>query len=253
MRRLSKPWPPTDVSPNGQPSRSFSDAEEEYLLALPQAANPSVFARNEFNRLEKSKLRTVMYVEQRSICAFCERRIQDTVPVPRIDHWRPLSLNHKLALHWINLYLSCPTGGTCDDAKGDRPFKWEEHDPDLPWPTDFDFARHIGFTSRGEMYVRNDTGLSDARRRILQLAIDDQPDGSQIRKAILNLNHPALVAARAAAIDSERTRMERDFRDVTASRGEREKRACDRLDENPLQPFVSIRVCWLRKLVGRGR
>ncbi|MCP4594241.1 MAG: hypothetical protein GY842_26220 [bacterium] len=253
MRRFSKPWPPTNVSPDNQEPRSFLDAEREYLAALPAATDRGSFARGEFDRLDKGKLREVMYREQRSICAYCELRISEEHPAPRIDHWRPLSQENDLALHWKNLYLSCPTAETCDDAKGARPLKWDKDDPDLPWPVDFAYENRLGFTSRGDMYVRRDVVIDDATRNALRLAIEDQPEGSGTRRTILNLSHPALVAARAAAIDSERTRLERDFPGTTATRAEREERANALLAKNPLPPFVSIRAAWLRKTLGRGR
>ncbi len=253
MRKLSKPWPPADVSPDGQAARSFSDAESEYLAELPNAANRTEFARSEFDRIEKAKLRQVMYREQKSLCVFCERRVAEGHPAPRIDHWRPLSANHGLAIHWENLCLSCPTPETCDVAKGESSLRWDDTDPDLPWPTQFDYERHLGFTSRGEIYVRNDTGLNEATRRALELAIDDQADGSRTRPAILNLNHPAQVAARAAAMDSERTRINRDFSSRTATLQDRQSRANSMLRQNPLEPFISIRVCWLRRNMGKGK
>jgi len=118
---------------------------------------------------------------------------------------------------------------------------------------DLQYQDLVGFTSRGDIYVRRDVMLEDATRRALELAIADCPDRGRLRLAILNLNHPALVAARAAALDSERARLERDFEDSTASRDEREQRADQMLAGRPLPPFVSIRVAWLRKRLGRGR
>jgi uncharacterized protein (TIGR02646 family) len=253
MRRLFKPWPPADVSPEGQDQCGFADAEQQYLDALPSAADPASFARSEFDRLEKRKLRSVMYEEQRYLCAYCEREIKEGGQVPRIDHWRPLSKNHRFALHWKNLYLSCSSPETCDGAKGDRSLKWDDGDSDLPWPTDFDYERHLGFTSRGDMYVRNDTGLSDATRWALELAIDNRQVRMCMQESILNLNHPALVAARAAAIDSERARMGREFKGKTATPGDRKRRADSLMREDRQPSFISIRICWLRRNVGRGR
>jgi uncharacterized protein (TIGR02646 family) len=177
MRRLSKPWPPQNVSPDGQAPRSFADAETRYLADLPNAADKSAFARSEFDRMDKAKLRAVMYVEQRSICAYCERRIEEKRPEPRIDHWRPLALNPDLALHWRNLYLSCPTTGTCDDAKGGHSLKCNAADPDLPWPVDCEYERHLAFGRRGDMYVRNDTGLDPAICEALRYAVEYEPEG----------------------------------------------------------------------------
>ncbi len=241
------------MSPDGQAARSLVHAEQDYLAALPAEQDQTTFARSRFDQLDKIKLRAVMYREQRSICVYCERRVQEGHPAPTIEHWRPLSRDHQQALCWKNLYLSCPTAGTCDDAKGRRPLKWDEAHPDLPWPVEFAYEDVLGFTSRGEIYVRGDVAMDEARRRALDLAIDARRDGDRSRTAILNLNHPTLVAARAAALDSERIRLQQDFEERTASRDERGERANDLVAGDPLPPFVSIRAAWLRKTLGRGR
>ena len=159
MRGLAKAQPPANVSPDGQTPRSFAEAEQEYLAALPGRDNRVRFARSEFGRLEKRRLRQVMYGEQGSLCVYCERRIAEGDATPRIDHWRPLSTDPGLAIHWENLYLSCPEPETCDSAKGDRPFRWEEDDTDMPWPVDLPYEDFVGFTSGGEIYVRSDVSL----------------------------------------------------------------------------------------------
>ena len=250
MRGVS---PPRDVYPDGQAQSSLREAENAYLQALPGVADQGSFARSEFDRLDKQKLRREMYREQHSLCIYCERRIAEGYPTPRIDHWRPRSLDPRLALHWKNLYLSCPSSETCDSAKADRPFRWNDADPDMPWPVDRPYEDVVGFTSRGEIYVRADVALPDSTRRALELAIADRADGVQVRRSIVNLNHPALVAARVTAIKGERKRLETDFKNRTATRDDREVRATRLLDEIQRPQFVSIRVAWLRKRLGRGR
>lgn len=253
MRRVSKPWPPANVSPDGQATCTMAKAEQDYLAALPAAQDKTAFARSEFDQLDKAKLRQVMYREQRSICIYCERTIQEGPPAPRVDHWKPLCANHGQALCWRNLYLSCPTPGTCDDAKGQRPLKWDAADPDLPWPIDFAYEDVLGFTSRGEIYVRSDANPDDTRRKALELSIDHRQDGDRKRAAILNLNHPTLVAARAAALDSERTKLQKEFEETTVSCDERTQRANALAGSDPLPQFVSIRIAWLKKMIGKGR
>ena len=253
MRGISKPWPPRDVYPDGHAQASLREARNAYLAALPGAPNRVSFARSEFDRLDKRKLRREMYREQRSLCIYCEREIAEGSPMARIDHWRPLSCDPGLALHWQNLYLSCPSSETCDSVKGDRPLRWDDADPDMPWPVDFRYEDVVGFTSRGEIYVRSDVELPAATRRALELAIADRIDGAQVRSSLVNLNHPKLVKARAAVVASERKRMEKDFENRTAPRGEREERAARILGQEPRPAFVSIRVAWLRKRLGRGR
>lgn len=253
MRGISKPWPPTDVYPDDHEPATLRKAEDTYLAELQGMRNQVSFARSEYCRLAKPKLRIEMYREQRSLCIYCERRLSEGFPPPRIDHWQPLSVEPRLALHWKNLYLSCTTRETCDIAKRDRPLRWDDTDPHMPWPVELQYEDVVGFTSRGEIYVRSDVALPDATRRALELAIADRPDGARVRRGIVNLNHPALVAARAAAIDNERTRIARDFENRTASRHERQERGTRLLGQDPRPAFVSIRVAWLRKTLGRGR
>ena len=253
MRGISKPWPPRDVYPDDGAAASLRQAEEEYLEKLLEADDQRSFARTRFNQLAKQKLRVVMYREQRSLCIYCERRIAEGHPAPRIDHWYPLSREPGRALHWKNLYLSCPTKPeTCDSAKADHPFRWDA-DSHVPWPADLSYEDVVGFSNGGEIYVRSDVTLADGVRQALELAIADRTDGVRRRRGIVNLNHPALVRARMAAVRGERRRMERDFENRTATRNEREDRASELLGRRPLPEFVSIRVSWLRRMLGRGR
>lgn len=235
-----------------QEPRSFTDAEREYLAALSGRTNRVRFAKAEYDRLDKSRLRQVMYGEQGSLCVYCEQEVSENSR-PHVEHWRPRSRAPEHALHWRNLYLSCSTKDTCGECKGDRPLKGDDADPDLPWPTELDYERLVGFTSFGEMCVRVDANMSEATRSALELAINDRQHGGRQRPAILNLNHPTLVEARRAALDSERTRLQRDVNQRTASRDERAARATRLLGRNPRPAFVSIRVAWLRRTLGRGR
>ena len=255
MRELAKPRPPVNVSPDGQAPRSFEDAEQEYLARLPGRSNKVGFARSEFGRLEKRRLRQVMYGEQGSLCVYCERELSENDGPPHVEHWRPLREDPDHALHWGNLYLSCPTMDTCDGAKGGRRLNGDDADhDDLPWPTELDYERLVGFTSRGEMCVRDDAHMEEATRRALELAIDDRQHDGMRRRSVLNLNHPTLVAARSAALDSERTRLRKELdNNGTATNDEREQRATQLLAREQLPAFVSIRVSWLRRTLGRGR
>ena len=130
MRGLSKPWPPSDVSPDGQTPRRFVDAEREYRTALPDRSDRTKFARTEFDRLDKGKLRKVMSGEQSSLCVYCERRLSENGEPAHVEHWHPLSGAPEHALHWRNLYLACATLDTCDGAKGNRRLRWDDADPD---------------------------------------------------------------------------------------------------------------------------
>ena len=252
MRGISKLWPPGSVYPDNRAPASLRQAEEDYLERLPEAGDQVSFARAEFDQLAKQKLRVVMYREQGSLCIYCERRIAEGYPAPRIDHWYPLSREPESALHWKNLYLSCSKPETCDSAKTDHRFRWGA-DSYVPWPVDLRYEEVVGFSNGGQIYVRSDVTLAEAIRRALELAVADRADGDRVRRSIVNLNHPALVKARIAAVRGERKRMERDFDNRTATRNEREVRATELLGRRPLPEFVSIRVARLRKRLGRGR
>lgn len=253
MRRVSKPWPPANVSPDGQETCTLVDAERSFLSTLVGAANKTACAETHYNQLDKCKLRAVLYQEQGAICIYCEQRVEEGSPTPRIDHWRPRNHSPELALKWQNLHLSCATPETCDCRKRGLPLRWNDTDDDLPWPSEFAYEDVLGFTSRGEIYVRTDANLDAARRKALELALDDCLDGNTKRPAILNLNHPTLVAARAAALDSERTKLQKEFEEATVSRDERAQRANALVASDPLPQFVSIRVAWLKKTLGKGR
>ena len=252
MRGLKKPRPPENVSPDGQAPQRFVDAEQEYLAELGSRPNKVRFARSEFNQLDKPKLREVMYGEQGSLCVYCERRLSEDASPPQVEHWRPLSVAPEFAIHWNNLYLSCPTRDTCDSSKGARPLKAKDTDPDLPCPTDFAYEGVVGFTSAGYMYVRSDVALDEATRSALELAIDDREEGGRRQSAILNLNHPTLREARSAALDSEQARLARAFGPGTPSAEERAARAGQILARDPLPEHVSIRVALVRDTIGQG-
>ena len=241
------------MSPDGQAPRRFADAEREYLAALPGTSNRVTFARAEFDRLDKAKLRQVMYSEQGSLCVYCEQKISENDPRPHVEHWRPRSRDPEHALHWRNLYLSCSTKDMFGDCKGDKPLEGDDADPHLPWPTELDYERLVGFTSGGEMYVRDDVYMDEATRRALELSIDDRHTAADnVRPSSISIPRRSWKARRGA-LDSERTRMERDFRNRTATRNDREDRASQLLGMDQLPGFVSIRIAWLRKALGRGR
>ena len=61
MRGISKPWPPTDVYPDDHEPASIREAEQAFLVELPEARDQGTFARSNFNGLAKQKLRAVMY------------------------------------------------------------------------------------------------------------------------------------------------------------------------------------------------
>lgn len=200
------------------PSPNTDGRSELACLARHPAVLDQVsFARSEFDQLDKYKLRREACRKQGSLCVYCERKIVEGRPVPRIDRWRLPSLNPGLALRWRNLCLPCPSDETCDSAKGNRPLRRNADDDDMPWPVDFPCEDVVAFTSRGEIRVRSDVAMPEATCRAFERAIEEPADGGQVRPGIVNLNNSMPVKSRAAFVTGERVLME------TATANEREE------------------------------
>ncbi|MCB2156073.1 hypothetical protein KQI84_14440 [bacterium] len=251
MRRIPRPWPPRNVRRDDETAQSLSDANRAFQRELNGRTSPEekrVVARSTFDGLDKEKLRAGMYPPQRSLCAYCEATLYEgRHPAPRIDHWIPISHDPTQALLWKNLYLSCPRHDTCDGGKQET-VPQETNGTLLPWPSDFDYHGHIGFTSQGETYVRTDTGLSDSFREGL---------AGLIEKHGLHLNHPTLREARKGKIDAEKRKIARRFdgRNLTSEErvAEKDEIASAYEAEGCWVDFISVRLAYLRKTLGVGQ
>jgi uncharacterized protein (TIGR02646 family) len=237
VRRIQKGPPPTNISPAGRPARTFQQAHLDLQadLGTIAAAQQAARARASFDDLKKDALRDLLYVEQRHVCVYCERRVQET-NTPPIEHWDPVRAVPHQAITWENLYLSCPSQATCDDAK-------QHQQLSLPWPTQRNYELAVGFTSGGEIYVRTNAPISANEHQALVHAL----------RRIVNLNHPRLVAARKAAIDAEKKRLEREYPGRHLSGTERTTIATNLLAEARRPEFASIRVAYLQRTLGHGR
>lgn len=260
MRKIPKPSPPkANVRPDGQKPARLEEAERLFCAELKARfpgdghdAERSEDARTAYGALDTEQLRNVMRTAQGQLCVYCERQIPEGTST-RIDHWRPLSKQPELALHWKNLYLSCATEDTCDKAKGDKRLCWPPDGPELPWPCDCAYEKRIGFSLNGELYVRADAPLDESMRQSLACALHGLTVGDRTESAILCLNAPALVAARKAAVDKQKTRLNQQFPDRHASKEDRAALADKLLSTDSLPAFVSIRVAYLRGTLGKGK
>lgn len=188
--------------------------------------------------MHKRYLRDLLFVEQRYVCVYCERAIDEVAPPPPIDHWNPLRGFLHQVFDWHNLHLSCRTVDTCDDRKKSVALN-------LPWPVNFQYENALGFTSGGRMYVRRDVALPEAQRQALEIAVEDQP-GPPVVRSTLNLNHPALRAARAAAIETEEG-------EPPATPQQRQQRITALLAQARRDDFISARLAALGGKLGVGR
>lgn len=240
MRHLIKGPAPTNVSPPGQEQRSLAAADAAYQLSRVKAADPVAHARSEFDSMHKRYVRDLLFAEQSYLCVYCERAIREVHPPPPIDHWKPLSLFLHEVFDWNNLHLSCRTVDTCDDRKKNVALN-------LPWPVSFKYEEILGFTSGGRMYVRTDVQVEGQVRQALAIALDDQTGPPGIRST-LNLNHPALREARAAAIESEETASQPPM-----TKAQQEQRVASLLAQPQRDDFVSSRLAYLSGQLGVGR
>ncbi len=248
MRFIEKGPPPANVCADGQQEMSFEECERDFLGRLKEIEGDvkrSQWARDYFNGIVKKRLRDALRPEQRSLCVYCEDRVDEppTAPFPPVEHWRPVSGSHETAVCWQNLYLSCDRDKCCDDQKRFAELASPEGEH-LPWPCDFPYERVIGIDPIGVVFVRRNGVLNDELCEVLTRAIgratDDGVRGDP--KSILNLNHPTLCAARLGAITAEAERSK------TLSQAEREMRADALLRAPRRVAFVSARVAWLLRL-----
>ena len=238
MRGLTKGPPPANVSPPTQQQTSLAERDAAYQVSVVTAADPSKHARSKFDDMHKPYLRDVLFVEQRYLCVYCERAIDEVHPPPPVDHWNPVSLFLQEVFDWNNLHLSCRTVDTCDDRKKNVALN-------LPWPVHFRYEDVLGFTSGGRMYVRNDVSVLPQLRQALEVALEDQP-GPPIARSTLNLNHPALREARAAVIESEEG-------EPPATPAQRQQRIAALLAQARREDFISARLAALNGQLGVGR
>jgi hypothetical protein len=235
MRGLTKGQPPANVSPPGQQQCSLAAADAAYQQSRVTATDPVAHARSEFDSMHKRYLRDVLFAEQRYLCVYCERAIDEVHPLPPIDHWNPLSLFLHQVFDWNNLHLSCRTVDTCDDRKKSIALS-------LPWPVSFQYEHVLGFTSGGRLYVRNDVSVPPALRQALERTLEDQP-GPPVARSTLNLNQPALREARAAKIETE----------DGLPPAQRQQRVATLLAQPRRDDFVSARLAALNGQLGVGR
>ena len=185
MRGISKPWPPERCL-SGRPRGSEPPRGRGRLpggVAGGSQSRRRLRARNSIGLRKAESSGPSMCREQRSLCIYCERRDRRGLPTRHLGLTTgdPLSRDPRLALHWENLYLSCPRPETCDSAKADHPFRWDA----MPAPT-YALARgRVGTrTSSASPPAARSTSarmstLPDAIRQALELAIGGRTDGAR--------------------------------------------------------------------------
>lgn len=83
-----------------------------------------------FDRLPKENIRQSLLEEQRYLCAYCMRRLENNGRITSIKHWYPLSRSKEKALAYENMLEVCDGGRNwkekgksflcCDAYKGEE-------------------------------------------------------------------------------------------------------------------------------------
>ncbi|HND32244.1 MAG TPA: TIGR02646 family protein [Myxococcota bacterium] len=232
----------------GEKKLAEAARELDTALADVMAETRSGLARAHFDGLKKDGLREEFIKEQAGLCVYCESSLSADPAHAHltIEHFRPLSKFPECALDWKNLYISCSRSSTCDRKKADDVLG-EKEDP-LPWPSEVDYQDFLGLRRSGHLYVRTDAPLGEEQKAQLKKAIGDDDQ----RPGLLNLNAEVLVRARVAAMDQQRTHLEKLHADRLATAAQREALATAMLREHPLPSFVSARLRWLRNQLGKA-
>lgn len=256
MRGVRKSRSPVDVSKPGHSKISLRKAAQDLskLLAGSPPHEHVKRARSAFEDIARSKLRPILLTDQSHLCVYCEARVvDDPAQPPRVSHWEPLGQAPTQALEWKNLYLSCRSLTSCDEQqRGDR-LVWNASDDSLPPPCNCKYERYLGFGKGGDVYVKKNASLTESQRRALELAIDAREDCGRKRGSLLGLNSPALIKARKQAIDCERHRLKTAFGEKDVGDEDRQAVADKLLAQSPLESFVSVRVAWWTRRLGKDR
>ncbi len=212
--------------------------------------------RELFDMMPKDDIRENLFKEQHGICAYCMRRIEPNALSMKIEHYKPLSKDKNASLDYQN-YLGVCYGGEkeTDDRKKILCCDASRGEDDLtinPW--DLRQMEAIGYRKSGEIYVRENMGLTaktvvDIQKNIDNvLCLNEQMDS---QRRIIKDTSTKIVAARRSMYDSVSTEFERW-----------EKRKCltssflqskiDSLEnqlkfDNIAQPFIGVKLYRYRK------
>ena len=106
----------------------------------------------------RAKLREDMLLEeQKLLCAYCEKEIDESSISSNIDHFKTRNLFPELTLEYSNLLVSCNTKERCSTFKDSNIKSREEYDnivnPVLENPDDF-----FDYLPTGEIIAKNTKG-----------------------------------------------------------------------------------------------
>jgi len=195
----------------------------------------------EASDMPKAQLLEDLIQEQGAICCYCMGRIRkDSQRPPHIEHYRPQSLDPKLALDYKNLLAVC--FGQAIDNKGKRQWYCDHENAKSNRPLQFldpldpSCEKVLQYTAEGSMR---------SSREDVQQDID-----------LLNLNCNFLRNARQQAIKPVLQEINKKFPNKTVSRSfleERIKKWYSRGENDHFRPYCQAVIFTLQKLLAKAR
>lgn len=179
---------------------------------------------------DKGSLRDALLHEQRHLCCYCMRRIDEKTM--KIEHFLPQSRYPDKALDWGNLLGACPGNAgkpwrlqTCDTRKGDREIRLDPKGA---------LVDRVRYSNSGHVEIDDPE---------LQQEIDDA----------LNLNTEQLAENRRHALQGLIVVIARERGKTGSWPGDALLRKLARLDvEGRLDEYVGVLESWLRRHARRG-
>lgn len=170
MRRIVK----------GEPCEEF----KEFL----KSNNDNNWGDPKFSLIRPEIRRYILEKEQSNLCAYTEKRIDDSNKGCHIDHFKKRDHFPDLTFDWNNLLVSCDDkdyGAKYKDKnEGDKTLKEKDYD-DIINPTEEDPNEYFIYDTLGEI-IAKDTRSKDKAERTIEC---------------FNLNHHALKECRKRHID----------------------------------------------------
>jgi len=150
-------------------------------IALPKVSD----AWNDTNISNiRSQLREdILFNEQKSLCVYCEKKIDSDSKNSNIDHFKTRNLFPDKTLHYENLLVSCKTKGRCSSFK-DKQVKQKEDYSNIINPISENPDDFFDYLLTGEMIAIDNNSRANFTIFIFNLGCKESDNLTQTRKQI---------------------------------------------------------------------
>ena len=134
----------------------------------------------------KPQLKEYIINEQNSLCAYCERKLEDIQKLS-IDHFKKRDLFPEETLEYTNLFISCPTNNQCEKHKDNFGLSKEDYEK-IIHPVFEEPEEYLTYDLTG--YILPKDNLDIQKKKKAEFTIK-----------VFNLNNRALVEDRKKIIN----------------------------------------------------